>query len=68
MNDVTFAADWNEAPTAREPAFRRLLKSLPRPKKSAVMNWQTLEQVTFGLFMAGLVVLLVLLYAYILIV
>jgi hypothetical protein len=68
MNDVTFAADWNDAPTASEPAFKRLLKSLPRPKAFAVMNWQTLEQVTFGLFMGALVVLLVLLYSDILIV
>jgi hypothetical protein len=44
------------------------LKNLPRPKAFAVMNWQTLEQVTFGLFMGALVVLLVLLYSDILIV
>jgi hypothetical protein len=68
MNDVTFAADWNDAPTAGEPAFKRLLKSLPRPQAFAVMNWQTLEQVSFGLFVGALVVLLVLLYSDILIV
>jgi hypothetical protein len=68
MNDMTFAADWSDAPTAREPAFKRLLKSLPWPKAFAVMNWQTLEQVTFGLFMGALIVLLVLLYSDILIV
>jgi hypothetical protein len=32
------------------------------------VNWQTLEQVTFGLFMGGLVTLLILLYSEILII
>ena len=68
MNDVTLAADWNDAPTASEGAFKRFLKLLPRPKPFSAMSWQTLEQVTFGLFMGGLVVLLVLLYSDILIV
>jgi hypothetical protein len=68
MNDATFAADWNGALTASKAAFKRLLKGLPRPKVFAVVNWQTLEQVTFGLFMGALVVLLVLLYSDMLIV
>jgi hypothetical protein len=68
MNDLTLAVDRNDAPTTSEPAFRRLLKSLPRPKNVITVNWRTLEQVTFGLFMGGLVVLLVLLYSDILIV
>jgi hypothetical protein len=68
MNDATLAADWNDAPTASEGAFKRLLKILPRPKVSAATCWQTLEQVTFGLFIGGLVALLVLLYSDILIV
>jgi hypothetical protein len=68
MNDATLVADWNDAGTASKSAFERLLNSLPRPKVCATMNWQTLEQVTFGLFMGGLVILLVLLYSDILIV
>jgi hypothetical protein len=68
MNDLTLAAGWSDAPTASESALKRFLKSLPRPKAFAVMNWHTLEQVTFGLFMGALVVLLVLLYSDILIV
>jgi hypothetical protein len=68
MNDLTLAANWTAVPTANEPGIKRFLKSLPRPKKFITLNWQTLEQVTFGLFMGGLVVLLVLLYSDILII
>ena len=68
MNDLTLAVDWKDAPTTSEPALKRFLKLLPRPKQIITVNWQTLEQVTFGLFMGGLVVLLILLYSDILIV
>jgi hypothetical protein len=68
MNDLTLAANWNDAPTANETAPKRLLKFLPRPKKFTAASWQTLEQVTFGLFIGSLVALLVLLYSDILII
>jgi hypothetical protein len=68
MNNLTLAVDWNDARTTSEPALKRFLKLLPRPKQIVAVNWQTLERVTFGLFMGGLVVLLILLYSGILIV
>jgi hypothetical protein len=68
MNDLTLAVDWKDAPTTSEPALKRFLKPLPRPKQIITVNWQTLEQVTFGLFMGGLVTLLILLYSEILII
>jgi hypothetical protein len=68
MNNLTLAVDWNDARTTSEPALKRFLKLLPRPKQIVAVNWQTLERVTFGLFMGGLVVLLILLYSDILIV
>jgi hypothetical protein len=68
MNDLTLAVDRNDAPTTGEPELKRFLKLLPRAKQIIAVNWQTLEQVTFGLFMGGLVVLLILLYSDILIV
>ena len=68
MNDLTLAVDWNDARTTGEPALKRFLKLLPRPKQIITVNWQTLEQVTFGLFMGGLVTLLILLYSEILII
>jgi len=68
MNNLTLAVDWNDARTTSEPALKRFLKLLPRPKQIIAVNWQTLERVTFGLFMGGLVVLLILLYSDILIV
>ena len=68
MNDLTLAVDWKDAPTTSEPALKRFLKLLPRPKQIVAVNWQTLERVTFGLFMGGLVTLLILLYSEILII
>ena len=68
MNDVTLAANWNDALTTSPTALQKLLNCLPRPKKFTAASWQTLEQVTFGLFVGGLVALLVLLYSDILIV
>jgi hypothetical protein len=68
MNDLTLAVDCNVVPTTGGPALKRFLKNMPRPKTFRAVNWQTLEQITFGLFMGGLVVLLVLLYSDILIV
>jgi len=68
MNNLTLGVDWNDARTTSEPALKRFLKLLPRPKQIIAVNWQTLERVTFGLFMGGLVVLLILLYSDILIV
>jgi hypothetical protein len=68
MNDLTLAADWNDAPAASPNALKRFLKFLPRPKMFTAASWQMLEQVTFGLFIGGLVALLVLLYSDILVV
>jgi len=68
MNNLTLAVDWNDARTNSEPALKRFRKLLPRPKQIVAVNWQTLERVTFRLFMGGLVVLLILLYSDILIV
>jgi len=68
MNNLTLAVDWNDARTTSEPALKRFPKLLPRPMQIVAVNWQTLERVTFGLFMGGLVVLLILLYSDLLIV
>jgi hypothetical protein len=80
MHVATLAADWNgtltERPTARKRLashlsshLSRLLSSVgARLDKFRAAWWQTLVQITFGLFMGGLVALLVLLYSDILIV
>ena len=76
MRVATLAADWNGTRTARPPARTRLAKSSielsidfgARLDKFRTAWWQTLVQVTFGLFMGGLVALLVLLYSDILII
>jgi len=76
MHVATLTADWNGMPTARPTARTRLsslLSSLllslgARLDSFRAAWWQTLVQVTFGLFMGGLVALLVLLYSDILII
>ena len=84
MHVATLAADWNGTRTARPTAPTRLashLSSLLSSHLSSLLSslgarldkfraawWQTLVQVTFGLFMGGLVALLVLLYSDILII
>ena len=76
MHVATLAADWNGTRTARPTAptrlashLSRLLSSLgARLDKFRTAWWQTLVQVIFGLFMGGLVALLVLLYSDILII
>ncbi len=76
MHDATLAADWNAMPAARPTARQRLSGRLSsvrsglaaRAEKFGTAWWQTLVQVTFGLFMGGLVTLLVLLYSDILVI
>jgi hypothetical protein len=76
MRAGTLTADRNAMPTVRPTAPTRiaslkssLLSSLgARLDKLRTAWWQTIVQVTFGLFMGGLVALLVLLYSDILIV
>jgi hypothetical protein len=76
MHVATLAADWNGTRTARPTAPTRLATHLSsqlsslgaRLDKLRAAWWQTLVQVTFGLFMGGLVALLVLLYSDILII
>ena len=76
MHVATLAAEWNGTRTERPPAPRRLSSHLAshlsrlgaRLDKFRAAWWQTLVQVTFGLFMGGLVALLVLLYSDILII
>jgi hypothetical protein len=76
MHVATLAADWNGTRTVRPTARTRLASHLSsllstlgaRLDKFRAASWQTLVQVTFGLFMGGLVALLVLLYSDILIV
>ena len=80
MHVATLAADWNGTLTVRPPARTRLASHLSSHLSSLLSSlgarldkfraawWQTLVQVTFGLFMGGLVALLVLLYSDILII
>jgi hypothetical protein len=76
MHVATLAADWNGTLTVRPTVRTRLWSHLSshlssfgaRLDKFRAAWWQTLVQVTFGLFMGGLVALLVLLYSDILII
>jgi ABC-type phosphate/phosphonate transport system permease subunit len=72
MHVATLAADWNgtltERPTPRSRISSDLSSLGARLDKLRTAWWQTLVQVTFGLFMGGLVALLVLLYSDILII
>jgi hypothetical protein len=80
MHDATLAADWNAMPAARPTARQRLSGRLSSVRSKLRSNlgarldrfttawWQTLEQVTFALFMGGLVTLLILLYSDILVI
>jgi hypothetical protein len=64
MHEPMLAADRNDVPTTSETAFHRF----PKRIKFTAATWQTLERVTFGLLIGGLVALQVLLYSNILIV
>jgi hypothetical protein len=68
MRDLTLAADWNREQTAKPTAPKRILKLLTRLEQFITTRWQRLEQIAFGLFIGGLVALLVLLYSDILII
>jgi hypothetical protein len=68
MHNPTLAADWNAEPTASPTAPKRTSRLLRRLEQFIATRWHWLEHVTFGLFMGGLVALLILLYSDVLII
>ena len=68
MRVGTLVADWNRVLTVRPTARKQISDLRARLAKFGTAWGQTLVQAAFGLFMGGLVALLVLLYSGILII
>ena len=68
MRVVTLVADWNRVLTVRPTARKRISSLGARLAQFGTAWGQTLVQAAFGLFVGGLVALLVLLYSDILII
>ena len=68
MRVVTLVADWNRVLTVRPTARKRISILRARLAQFGTAWGQTLVQAAFGLFVGGLVALLVLLYSGILII